>query len=66
MSRAVEIEVVVVAVTEKAICVNHGGPSNVWVPKSQISDFTGDGDEPDASTTSIFLPEWMAIDKGLV
>jgi hypothetical protein len=31
----------------------------VWIPKSKISDEAVD-------RTSIFIPEWLAIEKGLV
>lgn len=63
----VEIAVVVKRTTEKAILVNHGVPEEVWVPKSQISDWSdGPDDEPGYGTTSIFIPEWLAIEKGMV
>lgn len=63
----VEIAVVVKRTTIKAILVNHGVPEEVWVPKSQIEDWTdGPDDEPGYGTTSIFIPEWLAIEKGMV
>ena len=63
----VEVEVVVRRVTTAAILVNHGVPKEVWLPKSQISDWCdGPDDEPGYGTTSVFLPEWLAIEKGLV
>jgi hypothetical protein len=50
-------------VTDKALLVDHGRKEEAWVPKSQISDFTGpDLDHAD----SIFLPEWLAAEKGMV
>lgn len=62
----VEIEVRVKIATGKAILVDHGGKEDVWVPISQITDWC---DGPDASpgmgTTSIFVPEWLAIEKGM-
>jgi hypothetical protein len=35
------------------------GTREVWVPKSHISDEAVD-------KSSIFIPEWLAIEKGLV
>lgn len=64
----VEIEVKVLRVTDHAILVNFGRPQwDIWVPKSQISDWCGGPDEaPGLGTTSIFIPEWLAIEKGMV
>lgn len=63
----VEIAVVVKRVTDKAILVNHGVKQEEWIPKSQISDWCdGPDDEPGYGTTSIFIPEWVAIDRGMV
>lgn len=64
MTKEVEIEVRVRAVTRDAILI-HDGKTECWIPKSKISDFTGDGDEPDSTTTSIFISEWLATEKGL-
>jgi hypothetical protein len=61
----VELEVRVKAVTNKAILVSTDGSNQVWLPKSQISDWS-DSEELDHHTTSIFVPEWLAIEKGLV
>lgn len=39
----------------------------VWIPKSQISDWCdGPDDEPGWETTSIFISEWLAIEKEMV
>ncbi len=66
-SPIIEVEVVVRRVTDKAILVNHGVPEEVWVPKSQISDWSdGPDDAPGYGTTSIFIPEWLATEKGMV
>lgn len=65
MTKTVEIEVQVRAQTAAAILINDG-KTECWIPKSQISDFTGDGDEPELTTTSIFISEWLATEKGLV
>lgn len=66
-SQEVEIACVVKRTTDKAILINHGVPEEVWVPKSQITDWTdGPDKEPGYGTSSIFIPEWLAIEKGLV
>lgn len=65
-SAEVEIAVVVKYVTDKAILVNHGVEKEEWIAKSLISDWCdGPDDEPGAGTTSIFIPEWLAIEKGM-
>ena len=66
-NQEVEIDVVVKRTTEKAILVNFGVPEEIWLPKSQISDWCGGpDDEPGLGTTSVFIPEWLAIEKGMV
>jgi hypothetical protein len=58
---------VVKRTTEKAILINFGAPQEVWIPKSQIADWCeGPDDEPGYGTTGIFIPEWLAIEKGIV
>lgn len=61
MSKDVEIEVEVRAETEKALLV-FDGRTEVWVPKSQILDQC----EENGKITSIFLTEWLAVEKGLL
>ena len=61
---AIDVAVVVKRVTDKALLVNFGAPKDEWVPKSQISD--GPDSAPGYGTTSIFIPEWLAIEKGMV
>lgn len=61
----VEILVVVKRVTERAILVNHGVEKEEWLPISQISDWCG-SEEVGIGTTSVFIPEWLAIEKGMV
>ncbi len=39
------------------------GTREVWVPKSQISDY---GEDRQGNTTSIFIPEWLAEEKDLI
>lgn len=61
MSKDVEIEVEVRATTDKALQV-FNGKTTAWVPKSQISDECEEG----GKITSIFIPQWLAEEKGLV
>jgi hypothetical protein len=66
MRADVEIECEVRAVTWSAIQI-HDGKRMAWIPKSQISDWTdGPDNEPGTGTTSIFIPEWLANEKGLL
>lgn len=66
MSAEVEIAVEVRAVTAAAIKV-FDGKREVWIPKSQITDYTDGPDEaPGFGTTSIFVSEWLANEKGLL
>lgn len=65
MTKDVEIEVTVQVVTAKALLCFDGKRAE-WVPKSQISDYTSKSGELDGSVTGIFLPEWLAIEKGFV
>ena len=62
-NRDVEIAVIVKRSTDRAVLVNHGVRDEVWVPKSQVNDFTGDTID---TAESIFVPEWLAIEKGMV
>lgn len=59
----VEIDVTVKARTEKALLV-YDGKTEVWIPRSMISDYSPDTCE-DFEITSLFLPEWFATEKGL-
>ena len=58
----IEIAVEVRARTKKALLVSDGACDPVWIPRSQISDYSGDEDSPE----SIFIPEWLATKKGFV
>lgn len=58
----IEIAVEVMAQTDKALLVFDGN-SEVWIPKSQISDQC---EENDGTITSIFISEWIAEKKGLI
>jgi hypothetical protein len=66
-SPVIEIAVVVKRVTDRAVLVNFGVREEVWVPKSQITDWCdGPDEEPGYGTTSIFIPEWLATEKGMI
>lgn len=59
-----DISVFVVHETQSAVLVHDGDESKkVWLPKSQI-EIERDSSKPRVAT--ITLPEWLAIDKGLV
>ncbi len=59
----IEIEVEIRGRSKLALLVSSDGDSEAWVPKSQISDYTGPNvDEAE----SIFIPEWLATEKGLI
>jgi len=65
----VEVEGEVQAVTDAAILVRvatggRGKHEDVWLPKSQMSDDVEDVDVEDFLSTTI--PEWLAVEKGLV
>ena len=62
-SNIIDIDVEVSARTEKAVLVHDGDPSvAVWLPLSQIEIRpTGIG-----GIETVTLPEWLAIEKGLV
>ncbi len=53
----IEIDVVILHETAKAIMVENYNEENVWIPKSQI-EIHNDG-------LTIQIPEWLAIDKEL-
>ncbi len=58
----VEVECSVVRETDHAWLIDNGS-HQVWVPTSQISET----DEDTAGKViSVYLPEWLAIEKGLV
>ena len=65
---SIEIAVKVKAKTGKAILVDHGGNEEVWVPLSQIEDYCGSDDieKSPYGVTSIFIPEWLATEKGIL
>lgn len=58
----IEIAVEIIHRTEKAFMVKNLKDQNVWIPRSQISDYMGDEDSPE----TIFIPQWLAEEKELV
>lgn len=61
-SDLVDISVVLIHQTDKAVLVDHGGGENVWLPRSAI-EIERDGD---GKTWTITLPEALAQSKGLI
>ena len=61
-SDLIDVSVVLVRQTDKAVLVDHGGEANVWLPRSAIEI------EKDAGgkTWTITLPERLAQSKGLI
>lgn len=57
----VEVSVELRGGTDKAMKV-FDGKIEVWIPRSQISDEC----EDKGKLISIFIPEWLAHDKGLI
>lgn len=49
--------------TDLALLVDHGNDEPVWLPKSQISRREDDGAK---NLTAITIPEWLALDKGIL
>lgn len=58
---SVEIAVEVRLRTPKAFKI-FDGKTECWIPRSQISDYSGDEESPE----TIFIPEWLATKKGLI
>lgn len=61
-SDLVDISVVLVHQTEKAVLVDHGGDGNVWLPRSAIEIEKG----ANGKTWTVTLPERLAQEKGLI
>lgn len=59
----VEIEGKVRRETDKAYLFDFGADAPVWVPKSQITD---ESDPDKNGIISIFIPEWLATEKGMI
>jgi hypothetical protein len=61
-SDLIDISVTLVHQTEKAILVDHGGDSNVWLPKAAVEIER----DPNGKTHTITLPQRLATEKGLL
>jgi hypothetical protein len=55
------VEGTIVRKTELAILFNDG-KVEVWIPKSQVID----EDREESGLLKIEIPEWIALDKGLI
>lgn len=62
ITKDVEIECEVKLKTERAYLINDG-KREAWIPISMVSDSCEDSK---GHITSIFIPLWLATDKGLV
>ena len=62
MSDIIEVDVETIGFTELALQVLDLNDKPVWVPRSQIDDYSGEENDPE----TIFISQWMAEEKGLV
>ena len=58
-ARLVDIACIIRHETPRAWLIDAGGKEPVWIPKSQAQINEDHG-------TILTLPEWLAIDKGLI
>jgi hypothetical protein len=56
--KLIDIACTITGETGKAFRIDHGGEDDVWVPKSLCEWSTEDG--------TMTMPEWLAMDKGLI
>ena len=64
-SDIIDISLILVNQTEKAILVNEtedNSGRSVWLPKSKV-EFE---DVTPGTVTTVTIPEWLALDKGLI
>lgn len=72
MKKSIEVCLGIEKETEAAFLVSDGdmsasGDSSVWIPKSQINVVDGDIEDVGPGDEVVFsIPEWLAIQKGLV
>jgi hypothetical protein len=57
-SDIIDIACVIIHETERAWLIDAGTDDNVWIPKSI--------GEHDPTDDTIAMPEWLAIEKGLI
>lgn len=60
-NKEIELSCEVLGESEKAYKLDFG-TKECWIPKSQINDYM----EEDNSIVSVFIPEWLAFEKGLI
>ena len=65
MTKEIEIACEVRRETAMALLI-FDGVRAVWIAKSQISDQCEENGLFGKKITSVFVPEWLAIEKGLV
>ncbi len=61
-SHLIDVSVVLVHETDRAVLVDHGGSENVWLPKSAIEIERDAG----GKTWTVTLPERLASEKGMI
>lgn len=61
-SDLVDVTVQIKHRTDRAILVNDGGEENKWLPLAQIEV----AQNIDGATYTVTMPEWLAIEQGLV
>ncbi|MDZ7823005.1 MAG: hypothetical protein U5K75_02465 [Ahrensia sp.] len=62
-SESVEIEAIVSQVSERAVQIDDGD-NHVWLPLAQVE--VRYHERAQARRATVTIPEWLAIDKGLV
>ncbi len=65
MSGTVWIPVELCLETDLAWHVDFGGDNPIWVPKSQITDYS-ENEYEIGDDIEIELPEWLALKKGMI
>lgn len=61
-SDLIDLPVVLIHETDRAVLVDHGGERQVWLPKSAIEIEA----DPSGRTWTITLPERLATEKGML
>ena len=58
-----DLTVKVYAQTEKALQVSIDEDTKVWLPRSQIEHL---GEAEESGLVDLSIPEWLALEKGLI
>lgn len=61
MKDLIEITGTALHQTRDAVMFDFGHTTNIWLPKSVMEDWPDIGD-----TGEVLMPEWLALDKGLI